>query len=115
MGGFSKHPTVAELKAMRDKMIAAVPDLEATIETVAALAGGIPAFERPTEYMAVTSDEEYGLYDGYVQTILPDGDRRVRRRTTAATRTSTCRRTRPRSSPRTASTATRLVRSRAST
>lgn len=74
-GGFSKVPTVAELKAMREKMLAAVPDLEATIETVAALAGEIPAFNRPTEYMAVTSDEEYGLYDGYVQTILADGDR----------------------------------------
>jgi sulfhydrogenase subunit alpha len=74
-GGFSKLPTVAELKATREKMLAAVPDLEATIETVAALAPGIPPFSRPTEYMAVTSDEEYGLYDGYVQTILADGDR----------------------------------------
>jgi len=76
-GGFSKLPTVAELTAMRDKIIAAVPDIEATVETVAALAAGIPAFDRPTEYMAVTSDSEYGLYDGYVQTILPDGDRAV--------------------------------------
>jgi coenzyme F420-reducing hydrogenase alpha subunit len=25
--------------------------------------------------MAVSSDDEYGLYDGYVQTILPDGNR----------------------------------------
>jgi sulfhydrogenase subunit alpha len=74
-GGFSRLPTVADLTAMREKIVAAVPDLEATIETVAALAGGIPAFNRPTEYMAVSSDEEYGLYDGYVQTILADGDR----------------------------------------
>jgi sulfhydrogenase subunit alpha len=74
-GGFTKYPTVAELVAMRDKIVAAVPDLEATLETITALAGGIPAFNRPTEYMAVSSDEEYGLYDGYVQTILPDGDR----------------------------------------
>lgn len=74
-GGFSKVPTVSELSAMRDKLVAAVPDLEATLETIAALAPGIPAFDRPTEYMAVSSDEEYGLYDGFVQTILPDGDR----------------------------------------
>jgi sulfhydrogenase subunit alpha len=74
-GGFSKLPTIAELKATREKILARVPDLEATIETVAALAAGIPAFNRPTEYMAVTSDDEYGLYDGYVQTILADGDR----------------------------------------
>jgi len=74
-GGFTKFPTVAELTAMRDKLVAAVPDLEATLETITALAPAIPAFDRPTEYMAVTSDEEYGLYDGYVQTILPNGDR----------------------------------------
>jgi coenzyme F420-reducing hydrogenase alpha subunit len=74
-GGFSKLPTVKELVAMREKLLAAVPDLEATLETVKALAPNIPAFDRPTEYMAVTSDTEYGLYDGYVQTILADGSR----------------------------------------
>ncbi len=74
-GGLTRFPTVAELVAMREKILAAMPDLEATLDTVEALAGGIPAFDRPTEYMAVTSDAEYGLYDGRVQTILPDGDR----------------------------------------
>ncbi len=74
-GGFAKLPTAKELIELKSKLIAAVPDLEATLDTVAALAPGIPAFDRPTEYMAVTSDTEYGLYDGYVQTILPDGDR----------------------------------------
>ncbi len=74
-GGFSKLPTVAEIAAMREKILAAVPDLEATLKTVKALAPKIPAFDRPTEYMAVSSDEEYGLYDGSVQTILPNGDR----------------------------------------
>ncbi len=76
-GGFSKVPTEAELSAMRDKLAAAVPDLLATLETIASLAPAIPVFDRPTEYMAVSSDEEYGLYDGCVQTILPDGDRAV--------------------------------------
>lgn len=74
-GGFTKYPTVAELKVVRDKIADALPALEATLETVAALAGGIPAFERPTEYMAVAADDEYGLYDGDVATVLPDGDR----------------------------------------
>lgn len=74
-GGFSKLPTVAELKALREKLLAAVPDLEATLETIKALAPQIPAFDRPTEYMAVSSDDEYGLYDGYVQTVLADGSR----------------------------------------
>ncbi len=74
-GGFSKLPTVKELRALRERIIGAVPDLEATLETIAALAPKIPAFDRPTEYMAVSSDTEYGLYDGYVQTVLPDGNR----------------------------------------
>ena len=74
-GGFTKLPTVADLKALRDKIVAAVPDLEITVDTIASIAGGIPAFDRPTEYMAVCSDAEYGLYDGFVQTVLPDGDR----------------------------------------
>ena len=74
-GGFSKVPTVAELEAMRAKLAEAVPDLDATLATITALAPAIPAFQRPTEYMALTSDEEYGLYDGYIQTILADGSR----------------------------------------
>lgn len=74
-GGFSKVPTTNELGAMRDKLTAAIPDLAATIETIAALAPAVPVFDRPTEYMALSSDEEYGLYDGQVQTILADGSR----------------------------------------
>jgi len=74
-GGFAKLPTAAELAALRDKMIAAVPDLEATLDTIEALAPKIPAFDRPTEYMALSSEDEYGLYDGFVQTVLPDGNR----------------------------------------
>jgi sulfhydrogenase subunit alpha len=66
---------VDELAAMRDKLAAAVPDLLATLETITALAPAIPTFERATEYMAVSSESEYGLYDGSVQTILADGDR----------------------------------------
>lgn len=74
-GGFSKLPTVKEVEAMRDKIVAAVPDLTLALDTVKALAPAIPPFDRPTEYMAVSSDDEYGLYDGYIQTILPNGDR----------------------------------------
>lgn len=74
-GGFTRLPTARELSELRERLIGAVPDLEATLETIASVAPNIPAFSRPTEYMAVSSDEEYALYDGYVATILPDGDR----------------------------------------
>jgi coenzyme F420-reducing hydrogenase alpha subunit len=75
-GGFSKLPTVQELTAIKEKIVAAVPDLLATLETITALAPNIPAFDRPTEYMAVSSSAEYGLYDGEaVETVLADGSR----------------------------------------
>ncbi len=72
-GGLASVPTVKELAALKDKLIAAVPDLEATLETIKALAPNIPAFDRPTEYMGLSSDDDYGLYDGEIQTVLPDG------------------------------------------
>ena len=74
-GGFSKLPTKKDLEELKAKIVAAVPDLAATLETVKALAGNIPAFDRPTEYIAVSSDEEYGLYDGFIQSVLPNGQK----------------------------------------
>ncbi|MBF0315549.1 MAG: Ni/Fe hydrogenase subunit alpha [Oligoflexia bacterium] len=76
-GGFSKVPTVKELQELKEKMVAAVPDLVETLNTVEALAPKVPAFSRPTEYIAVASREEYGLYDGEVSCLLPDGNRKV--------------------------------------
>jgi len=72
-GGFAKLPTEADLRQLRDRLVAAVPDLEATVATVASLAGKIPAFDRPTEYIALSSDTDYGVYDGLVQSLLPSG------------------------------------------
>jgi len=74
-GGFSKWPTVKEMRLMRDRLVAVEGELAATLETVKALAPKIPPFARPTEYMALHSDQEYGLYDGVIQTVLPDGNK----------------------------------------
>ena len=76
-GGFSALPTVAELKGLKERMLAAVPDLVETLATVKALAPAIPAFDRPTEYMALHSAQGYALYDGDIQTVLPDGDKKI--------------------------------------
>jgi coenzyme F420-reducing hydrogenase alpha subunit len=76
-GGFSAFPSVAELKALKERMLAAVPDLEETLKTVKALAPAIPAFDRPTEYMALHSKAGYALYDGEIQTVLPDGNKKT--------------------------------------
>jgi coenzyme F420-reducing hydrogenase alpha subunit len=73
-GGFAALPTDEELAALAKRLKREVlPDLKAVVELVASLAGRFPAFERPTEYMALWNREEYGLYDGIVQTVTPDG------------------------------------------
>jgi sulfhydrogenase subunit alpha len=77
-GGFSELPTKAELVELRRRIDAdLMPDLTAILETVASLAGKFPVFDRPTEYIALHSDEEYGLYDGDVQSMLPDGTKQI--------------------------------------
>lgn len=61
---------------MRQRLVDAVPDLQATLETITALAPKIPAFSRPTEYMALSAEDEYGMYEGVtVETVLADGSR----------------------------------------
>ena len=72
-GGMAEVPTTKELKQLREQLLAAVPELEAAVATVAALAPNVPAFDRPTEYIALSNDKDYGLYDGDIQTVLPDG------------------------------------------
>jgi sulfhydrogenase subunit alpha len=72
-GGFAKLPTARQLDELKQRLLAAVPDLAATLDTIVALAPRVPAFNRPTEYVALSADAQYGLYDGLVQSVLPDG------------------------------------------
>lgn len=65
-GGFGKLPTEAELKSLKERLEKIVPDLKLIAETVAALAGRIPAFERPTEYIALVHDGVYTFYHGMI-------------------------------------------------
>ncbi|MBI5622975.1 MAG: Ni/Fe hydrogenase subunit alpha [Elusimicrobia bacterium] len=76
-GGFASLPTTEELKALKERLLAAVPDLESTVATVASLAPKIPAFWRPTEYIALSDKKEYGLYDGAISSCMPDGARQI--------------------------------------
>lgn len=72
-GGFAEYPTEAELKNLRQRLIDLQPDLDATVQTVLSVADKVPSFERQTEYMALSSDKEYAVYDGVIQTVMPDG------------------------------------------
>jgi len=72
-GGFAEYPTEAELRNLKQRLINLQPDIDATVQTVLSVADKLPSFERPTEYMALSSDKEYSLYDGVIQTVMPDG------------------------------------------
>lgn len=74
-GGMAAVPTTGELRQLRARLLAAVPEVEAVVATVAALAPGFPVFDRPTEYLALSNNLDYGLFDGDIQSTLPDGTR----------------------------------------
>ncbi|MEM3441021.1 MAG: nickel-dependent hydrogenase large subunit, partial [Candidatus Bathyarchaeia archaeon] len=65
-GGFSKIPTMKELTALRDRLKAAIPDLQALAELFKSRMHKFPDFSRETEFIALTSPEEYALYDGKI-------------------------------------------------
>jgi len=64
-GGFTRIPTEKELLELKRRLVEdMVPDYLATVETLQALAGGIPDFTRETEFISLRSDGDYALYDG---------------------------------------------------
>ncbi|HPQ80382.1 MAG TPA: nickel-dependent hydrogenase large subunit [bacterium] len=71
-GGFTKLPTTAQLKELRDRILAAEGDLAAFEGLLKALAPKIPNFTRETEYVALTDKREYALYDGDIASSLGD-------------------------------------------
>jgi len=65
-GGFTSVPTKKQLLNLKQRLVDAVPTFNDVAEIVLANAGALPAFERKTEYVAVTRDDEYALYDGQI-------------------------------------------------
>jgi len=65
-GGFSKIPSMKELSGLRERLKASVPDLQAVAKLLKSLAPKIPDFVRETEFIALTSPNEYALYDGKI-------------------------------------------------
>jgi coenzyme F420-reducing hydrogenase alpha subunit len=63
-GGFSKLPSEEELRRLRERLEASVDDLYAIAGLVQDAAGRLPDFERETEFISLTHDDEYALYDG---------------------------------------------------
>lgn len=67
-GGFGKLPKESELRVLKERLEKIVPDLTTIAQTVAALAGKLPAFDRPTEYVALVQPGVYTFYHGEIGT-----------------------------------------------
>jgi sulfhydrogenase subunit alpha len=65
-GGFGKLPRDSELRDLKDRLEKVVPDLSLIAQTVAALSGKLPGFERPTEYVALIEPGVYTFYHGMI-------------------------------------------------
>lgn len=63
-GGFSWIGSEKQFKELRQKLVDAVEPTVDVAEIVLSLAGLIPNYSRETEYIALTADDEYALYDG---------------------------------------------------
>ncbi|MCJ7493401.1 MAG: Ni/Fe hydrogenase subunit alpha [Deltaproteobacteria bacterium] len=64
VNGFTKLPEIKDIKEIRRRLVAAGPDLEATLALFKTLK--IPDFQRETEYISLKSKEEYALYEGVI-------------------------------------------------
>jgi len=78
-GGFTKIPSEADLIEIKRRLIEeALPDVNATVETMQALAGAIPNFTRETEYISLKNDNDYAMYDGKISStdtgLYPDSE-----------------------------------------
>ncbi|MFW5945503.1 MAG: Ni/Fe hydrogenase subunit alpha [Candidatus Natronoplasma sp.] len=63
-GGFSKIPTEKELMDLKNKLEGSFNDLTAVANLLNDLDSKIPAFERETEYISLTHEDEFALYGG---------------------------------------------------
>lgn len=60
LGGFSAQPEASELKKLRQDLVAALPDLEATVELFAEFS--YPQFSRQREALCLQADNYYPLH-----------------------------------------------------
>jgi coenzyme F420-reducing hydrogenase alpha subunit len=63
-GGFTKFPTEDQLKSMKQRILDSENDVKVITDLLKALAPKIPNFTRETEYVGLTCDDGYALYDG---------------------------------------------------
>ena len=64
VGGFSAIPTEKQLLALRARLEESRGLTNEVAAVIHSVAGKIPDFTRETEYIALSTDDEYALYDG---------------------------------------------------
>ena len=64
VGGFSAIPTTKQLQDLKKKLTNGLATTKEVANTIATVADQLPSFERETEYIGLTTDSEYALYDG---------------------------------------------------
>ncbi|PIE02587.1 MAG: Ni/Fe hydrogenase subunit alpha [Acidobacteria bacterium] len=62
--GWRQLPKLEKVEELKNRILAAVPDLEETIKIVQTL--NVPDYERETEYVSLKHPDEYALYEGDV-------------------------------------------------
>ncbi len=66
VGGFSMVPSVEQLNILRKKLEDAIQPAQDVADVVRSVAHKLPDFTRETEYIGLSSDDEYAFYDGYI-------------------------------------------------
>jgi sulfhydrogenase subunit alpha len=64
VGGFSMVPTEKELLKLKQELIGIIEPTKDVANVILSVADKLPNFSRETEYIGLTSEKEYALYDG---------------------------------------------------
>ena len=74
-GGLTRIPTEQQFRDLQQRLKDCVKDLNAVVEVVLSVAGAIPRFERPTEYVSLRQDDPaaYTFYHGQIASTDCDG------------------------------------------
>lgn len=66
VGGFTLLPTLKELQTLREELLKSIDTIRKFAEAIQEKVHHLPDFSRETEYIALTADDLYALYDGSV-------------------------------------------------
>jgi sulfhydrogenase subunit alpha len=74
-GGLTKIPTEKQLRELQDRLKKSLPNLKVVADVVFSVAGNIPKFDRPTEYVSLTqaNPPTYTFYHGEITSTDHNG------------------------------------------